>query len=248
MMNVFAIPGEVFEEIKASKATAANWVVPVLIMCLVSSVAAYMIASQPAFQQKIREQQEQKLDQQVKAGKMTRQQADQASEMMQKFTGPTIMKIFGVMGAIFYSVVRLFWWATALWLLGRWFLRVQFGYGKAMEVAGLAGMIGVLGTLVTLLLQMSLNSPTSSTSLALMVSDFDPKKVSHMFLAAINIFVIWQVGVLACALARLAAAPFIRAALVEEVWLFRLNCSSSATSVPRTPIMPASPATSIALP
>ena len=224
MMNVFAIPGEVFEEIKAAKATAANWVVPVLIMCLVSSVAAFVIASQPAIQQKIREQQEQALEKQVKAGKMTRQQADQASEMMQKFTGPTMMKIFGVMGAIFYGVFRLFWWATALWLLGRWFLRVQFGYGKAMEVAGLAGMIGVLGTIVTLLLQVNLSNPASSPSLALLVSDFDPKKLSHMLLAAVNLFVIWQVGVLACALARLAAVPFVRAAFVT--FAFWLLCQS----------------------
>ena len=224
MMNVFAIPGEVFDEIKAAKATAANWIVPVLIMCLVSSVAAYLIASQPAFQQKIREQQEQKLEKQVKAGNLTRQQADQQSALMEKITGPTMLKIGGVMGAIFYSFFRLFWWATALWLLGRWFLRVQFGYGKAMEIAGLAGMIGVLGTLVTLLLQMSLNNESSSPSLALLVSDFDAKKVSHMVLAAVNIFVIWQVGVLACALAHLAAAPFIRAAIV--MFAFWMLCQS----------------------
>ena len=224
MMNVFAIPGEVFDEVKAAKATTANWVVPVLLMCLVSSVAAFIIASQPAIQQKIREQQEQALEKQVKAGKMTQQQADQASEMMQKLTGPTMMKIFGVAGAIFYGVLRLFWWATALWLLGRWFLRVQFGYGKAMEIAGLAGMIGVLGTIVTLLLQVNLSNPSSSPSLALLVGDFDPKKLSHMLLAAVNIFVIWQVGVLACALARLADVPFTRAGFV--VFAFWLLCQS----------------------
>lgn len=224
MMNVFAIPGEVFDEIKTARAMAANWVVPVLIMCLVSSAAAFVIASQPAFQQKIREQQEQKLEQQVKAGKMSRQDADRASAMMETMTGPTMMKVFGVFGAIFYSVMRLFWWATALWLLGRWFLRVQFGYGKAMEVAGLAGMIGVLGVLVTLLLQMSLNKPGSSPSLALLVSEFDPKKVNHMLLAAVNIFEIWQVGVLACALSRLAAAPFVRAAFV--MFAFWMLCQS----------------------
>ena len=40
---------------------------------------------------------------------------------------------------------RVFWWAFILWLLGRLFLKVRFGYPKALEVAGLGLMISVLG-------------------------------------------------------------------------------------------------------
>ena len=213
-MNVFAIPGDVFEEIKASKPSTANWLVPVLITCLVSSMAAVIVLSQPAILQKIHEQQEQTFERQVKAGKMTQQQADQAMAIVEKFSSPTMMKIYGMGGSIFYGFARLFWWATVLWLLGKWFLHVRFDYIKTMEVAGLAGMIGVLGTIVTMLLQVNLSNPASSPSLALLVSDFDQKKISHVLLATVNVFDLWQAGVLASALARLAGTPFFRGAFV----------------------------------
>lgn len=214
LMNVFAIPGDVFEEVKASLPSTANWLVPVLITCLVSSISAVIVLSQPAILQKIHEQQTQAFERQVKAGKLTQQQADQQMAVVEKFTGPTMMKVFGITGSVFYGFLRLFWWAAVLWLLGRWFLHVRFGYGKAMEVAGLAGMIGVLGAIVTMLLQVNLSNPASSPSLALLVSDFDQKKISHVLLATVNVFDLWQAGILASALSRLAGVPFFRGAFV----------------------------------
>lgn len=217
LMNVFAIPGDVFEEVKASRPSTANWLVPALITCLVSAIAAIIVTSQPAIQQKIQEQldkQEEQFQKQVKEGKMKQADADTAVAWTQKLTSPAMMKVWGVGGAIVYGFGRLFWWATVLWLLGLWFLRVRFGYVKSMEVAGLAGVIGVLGTIVTMLLQVNLSNPASSPSLALLVNDFDQKKISHVVLATFNIFDIWQAGVLASALSRLAGVPFMRGAFV----------------------------------
>ena len=138
----------------------------------------------------------------------------------EKFTGPTMLKLSGVIGSVVFSFAAFFWWATVLWLLGRWFLRVDFGFTKAMEAAGLASMIGVLGVIVTLLLQVNLSNLTSSPSLAMLVSDFDAKKVSHLALGAVNVFGIWRVIVQSIALARLAGVPFQRSAFVMfPVWL-----------------------------
>lgn len=214
LLNVFAIPGDVFEEVKAARASVANWLVPALITGGVGIMAAVILFSQPAILQKIREPQDQKIEQSVKAGKMTRAEADQAMAVMDQVFSPTLMKILGGFGAVFYGFARVFLWATGLWLVGLWVLRLRFPYGKALEVAGLASMIGVLGVIVTLLLQVNLSNVNSSPSLALTVSDFDPKKASNLALAAVNVFDLWQVGVMACGLARLAAVPFMRAAFV----------------------------------
>ena len=214
LLNVFAIPGDVFGEVKTARASVANWLAPALVASVVGIVATVILFSQPAIQQKIREQQGHALEQNVKAGKMTRAQADQAMDVIEKFSGPTMMKILGGIGATFYSFARVFLWATGLWLLGRWVLKMPVPYGKTLEVAGLASMIGVLGVIVTLLLQINLSNPSASPSLALAVQDFDQKKASNLALAAVNLFDLWQVGLMACGLARLAAAPFLRAAFV----------------------------------
>jgi hypothetical protein len=214
LMNVFAAPSEVFEEIKASRPTISNWLVPALLTAVVMAVSMVIVASQPAIQQQIRERQDQAIEKQVQAGRLTRQQADQQQAMMEKFGGGMLLKAgAGVVGVVF-GIGRVFWWATVLWLLGRWLLRTGFSYGKAMEAAGIAGMIGVLGMIVKLLLQVNLSNPSASPSLALAVGAFDAKNPLHLLLAALDVFQVWQAGVLALALARLAGVPFLRGAFV----------------------------------
>lgn len=207
LMNVFAIPGDVFDEIKAAPGSIGNWLLPAIISFLVSALAAVILFSQPTVQQQMKERQEEQMQKLVKDGKMSQADADKAMAI----AGPT-MKILGVTGALFYAFGRVFFWGTVLWLLGRVILRAPFPYLKAAEVAGLAGMIGVLGAIVTLLLQVNLSDPTSSPSLALLVKHFDPTKSFHLVLATFNVFDIWQVVVLTLALARLAGVAFARAA------------------------------------
>jgi len=223
LMNVFAVPGEVFEEVKAASHSAANWLVPVLIASVVGVASVIIVFSQPAIQQQIHEKQvaamEKKFDKEVQAGRMTKEQSDKALETMERFLGPTMMKISGSISFVFYSFVRVFFWGLVLWLAGRWMLKAQFGYLKAVEVAGLAGMIGVLGTIVSLLLRVNFSNPAASPSLALTVGEFDEKNTLHMLLAMVNLFELWQVGVMGAGLARLARAPFLRATLpVLVIW------------------------------
>lgn len=214
LMNVFAIPGDVFEEVRTRQSSAANWLVPALLTTVVMALMTIVVMSQPAIQQKMREQQEQAIEKMVQAGKLNREQADQQLAVMEKFSGPAIKAVGGVVAGTFYGFGRIFWWATALWLLGRWLLKAQFSYVKAMEVGGLAGMIGVLGLLVTMLLQINFSDPNSSPSLALLVDKYDTKNIGHLALGTANVFHIWQAVVLAIALSRLAGVSLMRAAFV----------------------------------
>ena len=103
LTNIFVSPGDVFEEVKVSPPTANNWLVPVLLLAVIGVISTFVIFSQPAMMQQIREQQAKVFDQQVKAGKMTQSQADQAMAMAEKFSGPMMMKISGSIGAVVSS-------------------------------------------------------------------------------------------------------------------------------------------------
>lgn len=214
LLNVFATPGEVFEEVKTSPPTASNWLVPALIGAAIGILMSIVMFSQPAIVQQIHEQQAQAMDQMVKNGKMSQADADRGLEMAEKFTGPTMLKIFGSAGAVVGSFVRIFWWALVLWLLSMSLLKVRVGYLKAAEVAGLATMISALGALVTLLLIVNFGKMFATPSLALTVSDFNLKNKSHVMLGAANVFSFWFIGVVSAGLARLAGVPFARALLV----------------------------------
>ena len=219
LLNVFASPGEVFEEVKNSVASTSNWLVPALLSAVIGIAAVLIIYSQPAVVQQIREQQAKVFDDQVKAGKMSQADADRALTMAEKFSGPTMVKITGSIGAVVVSFIRIFWWALVLWLLGWLFLKTKFSYMKAVEVAGLATMISILGGIVAVLLTVNFGK-LSSVNLDLVFANTDPKGKFHPLLAALDVFSFWLVGVMTVGLARLAGVRFARAfVLVAGYWL-----------------------------
>jgi len=220
LFNVFAAPGEVFDEVKNSKSSPANWLAPALIFIAFGMVSSIVIFSQPAIVQQIHDQQTKVMDQQVKAGKLTQPQADQALAVMEKFAGPTMLMVFGCVGAVIGSFAHIFWWAFVLWLMAQWFLKTKIPFLKAAEVAGLTTMILVLGTVVTILLTVITGKLGMTPSLALTVGDFDLKNKVHLLLAAVNIFSFWQIGVTASGLSRLTGAPFSKTLLLVFLyWL-----------------------------
>ena len=222
LLNVFAVPGEVFTELKSARALTSNWLVPVLCFAVVGALSALIIFSQPAVIQQIHEQQAKAMDQLVKAGKMTQAQADQALAMVEKFTGPGLMKVYGSVGSVVASFLHVVWWGFVLWLLSRWFFGVKIAYPKALEVAGLAMMIAVLGVIVGMLLTVNFERLGATPSLALIVNDFDATRKSHLFMGAANIFYFWQVGVTAVGFSKLTGAPFLKSTwLILTYWLLQ---------------------------
>ena len=220
LFNVFADPGEVFEEVKNSKPAVSNWLAPALIYVLVGVISVVVIFSQPAIVQQIHDQQAAAMDQQVKAGKMTQAQADQAVAMMDKFAGPGMLKVFGGVGAVLSAFVHIFWWAFVLWLMALLVLKNKIPFLKMVEIAGLATMIFVLGGVITTLLTIITGKLGITLSPALAISNYDMKNKVHLMVAALNVFNFWLIAVSACGLSRLTGAPFTKALLIVGIyWL-----------------------------
>jgi len=145
LLNVFAAPGDVFDEIRTSTPSTANWLVPLLLTCLVGIGYVFAVFSQESILQSMRETQEKAMQKQVDARKLTQQQADQRLELAQQFAGPTMIKVFGSVGVVVVNLVMLFFVALVVWLVGKLVFNGGFSYLKAMEVAGLAGAVNILG-------------------------------------------------------------------------------------------------------
>jgi hypothetical protein len=152
LFNVFAAPGEVFEELRDARPAHSNWVVPLLLSVVMGIVFSLVVFSQPDIVAGITSQQEAALEARVEAGKMTREQADQALVGMERFTSPGLMMLFGSIGSVVGGVVFFILVALLLWLLMTAILKGGVSAAKAFELAGLAGMIFVLGSLLTMTL------------------------------------------------------------------------------------------------
>lgn len=211
LLNVFAIPGDVFSEVKSSRSSAANWLVPAVLFLCVSWVAAWLIFSQDSVKEQIRQYTEQTVQKRVDQGKMSETDAQNARQyavlgaQLGAYTGPA-----------FVAFAAPFWWGLILWLVGRKIFKSDFPYLKAVEVSGLAGMIGVLQVAVKALLIVGLNNPFASTSAALLANTNDPQNATYRLLSLVDIMAFWLLAVRAIGLARLAGVTFIRAG----IWVF----------------------------
>lgn len=182
---------------------------------MVGAILGVLILSQPANVQKMREQQDKVFESQVKAGKMTQQQANDAAATYEKYVGP-ILKIGGAVGGFIMSFVTVFGWAFILWMIGRFALKAELDFMKVVEVAGLATTITVLEAIVRMLLVVGLSNPLASPSLGLLIKDPDPQNKLFSLLSLLNIMTFWVLAVRSIGLARLARVPFGKAA----VWVF----------------------------
>ena len=215
LLNIFAAPGDVFEEIKSAKASTANWLVPILIAALVTITSFVLTLSQPTIKQQIIEMQEKAIDQQVAAGKIKPEQAKTIKEQMASLP-PWVMQLIGVVQGVGAGFVGTFWWALVLWLLGKLALKSEFPFLKALEVSGLTMMIFALSVAVTTLLIVILGNLMARPALSVFIGEFDPTRKAHLLLGSVNMFYLWSTGVLALALSRLSNAPLGKAA----VWMF----------------------------
>jgi len=215
LLNIFAAPGDVFEEIKSAKASTANWLVPILIVALVTIMSFVLTLSQPTIKQQIIEMQEKAIDQQVAAGKIKPEQARTIKEQMASLP-PWVMQLIGVVQGVGAGFVGTFWWALVLWLLARLALKSEFPFLKALEASGLTMMIFALSVAVTTLLVVILGNLMARPALSAFIGEFDPTRKVPLLLGSVNMFYLWSTGVLALALSRLSNAPLGKAA----VWMF----------------------------
>jgi len=219
LMNVFAAPGEVFDEIKTAPHRAANWLTPALLLIVLSWVSAWLVFSQPAIQQQMKDLSNKAIDQQVERGKLTSAQADQARAAAERF-GSIGYKIAAAVVPVFMAFITPFWGGLILWLVGSFALKAPFPYMKAVEIAGLANMILVLDVVVRTLLVLITGNLFATLSLALVVKDFDPQNTVHSLLALVNVMTLWQLAIRSIGLARVTGASVAKVvAWIFGIWI-----------------------------
>ncbi|MBU6401827.1 MAG: YckD family protein, partial [Verrucomicrobia bacterium] len=133
LTNVFVVPGEVFDEVKAGPAQTTNWLVPVLFSCLAAVVFSLVVFSQDRILYAIREAQQKQIQKMVDSGKLPKDKADAAVSAIERFVTPTLLKISGAAGGIAASFGQLFLAALVVWLIGAKVFKAQFGYMQAVE-------------------------------------------------------------------------------------------------------------------
>ncbi len=129
LLNVFAAPSEVFDQVKVAPQAVTTWLVPALLFMATSWFCGWLIFSQDSFQHQMREISEKALDQQIQKMHLPKEKADEMREAMGKF-GNVGVRISMVAGPAVGAFLPLFLWGLVLWLVGTKILKGNFEYMK----------------------------------------------------------------------------------------------------------------------
>ena len=191
LLNVFASPGDVFEEVAPQPYSRINWLLPTLLVCFFG-VGSLLVSP-------VRE---------------TAAIVESAANPDQ--TRVENVSLLSALTVVASSFAGTFWTAFVLWFIGRAFLKIRFSFMKSLEVAGLSGMILALGTVVTSLLTLASDDATTRPALSLFIRSSGSSDMLHSSLAALNVFHLWTTAVLAIGLSKLACVSLKEGAF----WVF----------------------------
>jgi hypothetical protein len=194
--NVFTSPSELYTEVAANPVKTSSWLVPLLISIIIALISIVAIYSNDTLRNQIYEMQSKRMEQMVQEGRMTQEQSNAAVEGMQN-TGFGMFLLFGGVSVLFMIVISFFVAALFLWLTSKIGLKFSGKYAKILEIYGLASFIGILGGIITILLMFVLDSMYAAPSPTIfMLNSFDTTNKAHIILAQLNIFTIWQTGII----------------------------------------------------
>jgi Yip1 domain len=203
LIDMFASPSEVFDEVVAARPRFANWLVPTVLVALASlfllrasSNEAASVTTTP-----------QAVEAQPTASDSAAVQAGPSSVDAQRLSA------LATCGGAFAGT---FWSAFLLWFIGRAFLRTRFSYLKTVEVVALAGIIVALGTIVTALLIGISGDPATRPALSFFARHLPATSPVRLILDLLNFFHLWTIIVLAIGLSRLSGVSFKESAF----WVF----------------------------
>src|SRR5215468_2810375 len=92
LMNVFATPGEVFDDVRNSPPTETNWIVPALIVMVLGWLGSALIFSQDSIRFQLREMSEKAIEKRIEKAHMSESQAQAVRQAAEKYAdlGPKV--------------------------------------------------------------------------------------------------------------------------------------------------------------
>ncbi|MDI6779990.1 MAG: YIP1 family protein, partial [Bacteroidota bacterium] len=196
MANVFASPSELFKEVAVNPVKTSSWLAPLVLLIVFALINVTAIFYNDAARSQIYDLQASKMQELVKEGKMTQEQADKTIEYMVENKSLGMFLAYGGISAAVMILLSFFVASLILWLVLKIGLKFPGKYKKVLEVYGLAAFVGVLGTIVSILLIYAFESLYASLSPAIfMLDSLDMNNKMHVLLLHLNVFSIWQMAI-----------------------------------------------------
>jgi len=208
LVGVFAEPGSTFKRISKVGIKTTDWLIPILVVIIISIISNYVMMSNPTIKYSIMEKQmqavEERFDEMVAKGQMTEAQKDQQLQQTRDFMeqqGSTQL-IFSTLGILIFTFLMFFIVSGVFFAVTKFGLKGEGNYKGAMAAYGLPHYIIVIQVVVMVILAFVLDRFIQGTSAAAIL-DSDKTTFAGWALAKLDIFSIWFYAVVAVGFAKM---------------------------------------------
>jgi hypothetical protein len=218
--GVFTSPGDTYETI-ASTPKKNYWLMAILICIAMGLIATFLFMRDTELAAKTMEKQKRKIREQmeekVKSGSMSREEAETAIQQSEKFTnaGSVLFRVIGFAGAVVGPFLLLFV-LSLVYLIILKIMKAEFDFTNLMNVVGLAMVIGALGNLIGTVISV-LKGEISSTGPALFLTESAVGEKVYGVISKIDVFSIWFYVIVGIGISKIAKIETSKAMLVAFI-------------------------------
>lgn len=224
--GVFTEPGNTFEAI--AKFPKRNfWLLPVIILVITSVVTSFLFFSDTELVGKMMDKQKQqmreRMQESVKDGKMTQEQANDAIEKAEKFMDPNglFFKITGVAGSVVSPFLMLFVLSVIYMLLLKMF-KANFEFTNILNVVGLSLIVSAVGSVLAIVISI-ITGDLTSVGLSIVFKADAVGDTLHALFMKLDVFSIWFYILVAIGLVKIAKVkPAVSYSVVFGLWIIWL--------------------------
>lgn len=226
MVGVITEPISTFSKMSKEAAQTKDWIIPLLLFIVVLIISTILMQTNPqikyALLEKQMEQVEKGLDEAVKNGQMTQDQADERLEQTRGFmenAGATML-IPQVIGILIVSFIVFFVVSGYYFVISKFGLKGNGSYKESMVGYGLPFYIAGIQVIFMLILSMLLNKMFTDTSVGSFIGA-DKTELLGFLLGKVDPFSIWFYIVVGIGLSKMFKAENCKnyVAMVIASWL-----------------------------
>jgi len=220
LVGIFTEPVKTFSSIANFPLKGKDWVVPLLILIVVTIISSVLMMSNPIIKNDVIQKQQAEIQKMVDEGNITQQQADAQKNATSAFMeGPIFVAVQAV--SITIGMFIVFFVVTGVFYLFVKFAMNGEGSFKGVMVAyGLPMYIAMIQVIVVVILALTMDKLVSGINPAVFLG-METKELGGFFLSKIDPLSIWFYSVFGIGLAKLFKSDDTKKyiLMVLAVWL-----------------------------
>ena len=233
LAGVFSEPGVTFSEVKASS-KSTYWVWLIIILAVITALASFIVLHDEELSSEIKKMQieamKERLDEAVKNGSISREQAEEQLESTKKMFGGGMFTVIGIAGGFFSVFIFFFLKALVYWGVLKIF-KGSCTYVNILNVLGLASIISTVQMIINTVLAIFTGRLFINIGLVLIFTEEQLGKNMFKFIANFDLINLWYLAVIAIGFAKVSSLKSsVTFPVVYGLWIIWILLTSFVTS------------------